>query len=191
MRAPLSLRFVRGTLELRGPAREDEPPTEDYVWDERTACLRAPASAYANTLRALHRGEREYEDEARAYEVLDAPLRVHRDPRPYQAEAVEAWLRARSAGVVVLPTGAGKTSRSASSRCSERKARDTLVVTPTLRPHAPVVRSSGCKSAFGEDGRARRRRLTTRPLPITVTTYDSAHIHVERLGNALRSARIR
>src|SRR5262249_53981433 len=31
-------------------------------------------------------------------------------PRPYQADALAAWLAANGRGVVVLPTGAGKTA---------------------------------------------------------------------------------
>ena len=75
----------------------------------RSACHRAPASQYPDVLRALTRLKVAYEDEARRYQVLAEGARVHREPRPYQSEALAAWRRARGRGVVVLPTGAGKT----------------------------------------------------------------------------------
>ena len=49
-----------------------------------------------------------YQDEARAYGELASELRVRREPRPYQREALAAWEEARGRGVVVLPTGSGK-----------------------------------------------------------------------------------
>jgi superfamily II DNA or RNA helicase len=36
-------------------------------------------------------------------------MMVRREPRPYQREALAAWQKAGGRGVVVLPTGAGKT----------------------------------------------------------------------------------
>ena len=37
--------------------------------------------------------------------------RVHREPRDYQREAVQSWLNHQRRGVVVLPTGSGKSFR--------------------------------------------------------------------------------
>ena len=51
-------------------------------------------------------------------------------PRPYQDDALAAWLAAEGRGVVVLPTGAGKTvlALMATARLGLR----TLVVVPTI-----------------------------------------------------------
>ena len=40
---------------------------------------------------------------------VEAFIRAHREPRPYQREALAAWRERGGRGVVVLPTGAGKT----------------------------------------------------------------------------------
>src|SRR5258708_36372549 len=45
--------------------------------------------------------------------ALPATTTLALEPRPYQEEALSAWLADGSAGVVVLPTGAGKTFVSA------------------------------------------------------------------------------
>jgi hypothetical protein len=105
----LTLTFSGGTLELRGLPPAAPSPFEGCVWDPRTACHRAPAVAYASLRRALARAALDVEDRARQYEELAEGARVHRAPRPYQAEALAAWRAAQGRGVVVLPTGAGKT----------------------------------------------------------------------------------
>jgi len=63
-------------------------------------------------------------------QVLDMPLRLSLDPRPYQREAVRRWLDAEARGVVVLPTGAGKTV--VAMMAMEAIGARTLVVVPTI-----------------------------------------------------------
>src|SRR5579875_1277268 len=52
------------------------------------------------------------------------------EPRPYQQEALASWLAAGSAGVVILPTGAGKTLVAAMA--VQQTGLWTLAVVPTL-----------------------------------------------------------
>ena len=93
-------------------------------------------------------------------------------PRPYQRAAVDAWLRADGRGVVVLPTGAGKTvvAFDAIARMSVR----TLVVVPTIE----LLRQwrSELTTRLGlEDGAVGIVGGGERTVgPITVITYDSA-----------------
>src|SRR5262245_40359804 len=51
-------------------------------------------------------------------------------PRDYQIEALTAWLGRQGRGVVVLPTGAGKTV--VALMAIERLAGRTLIVVPTI-----------------------------------------------------------
>ncbi len=172
----LALTFVSGTLEIRGIA-EGDSPVPRASWDARASCFRAPAVAYADIIRALVRDKVPYEDNARAYVELPHGATVHREPRPYQAEAVAAWKRARGRGVVVLPTGAGKTH--VAVMAIEDKRRATLVVAPTLdlvRQWYDLLRATfplpvGIVGGGSYDVQ-----------PITVTTYDSAYMHMEHLG---------
>ena len=173
----ISLRFVAGTLEVRGFAEGTPALPGACLWDERTACHRAPASAYAEVVRQLVKDGAPYEDHARSYPSLDEGPRVHREPRPYQREALEAWKRWRGRGVVVLPTGAGKTHVAVMAIDDKRRA--TLVVAPTLdlvRQWYDLLRATfgGTIGVVGGGEHDVR--------PITVTTYDSAHLHMEHLG---------
>ena len=125
----VSLAFASGTLELRGWPAGVALPAE-CAWDERTRCHRAPGVAYAEVVRALVASRTPYEDGARAYSELACPARVHRAPRFYQTEALEAWTAHRGRGVVVLPTGSGKSH--VALLAIDAKKRSTLVVAPTL-----------------------------------------------------------
>ncbi|MEM9490759.1 MAG: DEAD/DEAH box helicase family protein, partial [Myxococcota bacterium] len=177
------LRFVAGTVEVAGPAigdlRDgDAALPEGCLWDERTRCLRAPAVDYAAVVMALRRAGIDYDDQARDYEVLDSGLRVHRQPRPFQEQALAAWMAQRGRGVVVLPTGAGKSH--VAVMAIDARRRSTLVVAPTLdlvRQWYDLLRTSFAVPVGVIGG----GEYTVESL--TVTTYDSAYNHMEHLGN--------
>ncbi len=101
------------------------------------------------------------------------------EPRPYQSAAIDAWLRAAGRGIVVLPTGAGKTvvAFDAMARLGVR----TLVVVPTIELlrqwRAGIVERLGApEESVGVIGGGERK-----PGPITVITYDSAAMPRRRL----------
>lgn len=93
-------------------------------------------------------------------------------PRPYQDDALAAWLAAEGRGVVVLPTGAGKTVLALMA--IERLKLRTLVVVPTIELlyqwHAAAIERLGLpKSKVGIIGDGRRERRA-----VTIITYASA-----------------
>ena len=176
-RARITLGFAAGTLEIRGVAREADTLPACCLWDARAACFRAPAAAYAAVVRQLSRAGLAFEDHARAYAGLESALCVHRTPRPYQKDALQAWQSQQGRGVIVLPTGAGKTQVGVMAIDATR--RSTLVVAPTLdlvRQWYDVVRTAFA-SKVGVIGGG---EYTLEPL--TVTTYDSAYLHMEHIG---------
>lgn len=172
-----ALRFDAGTLSLVGVDKDDPRVPKLLSWDARTACFRAPAIAYAPAVLSLRRAGLAFEDDARRYEELEQGALVHRAPRPYQSEALGAWRRAGGRGVVVLPTGAGKTQ--VAMMAIDDRRRSTLVVAPTL----DLVRQwyDVLAATFGVPiGVVGGGEHDVRPL--TVTTYDSAYLHMEHLG---------
>lgn len=168
-----SLRFDGGTLVLDGPGPDDLP--EGFLWDARIGRGRAPALVYARFVEAF-RGR--FEDRARAYEKLDIKHLSTRTARPYQEEAVAAWRAARWRGVVVLPTGAGKSY--VAERVIAEARRSTLVIVPTLdllsQWYGNLRAAFGCEIGLLGGGSHEIK-------PITVTTYDSAAIYTERYGD--------
>ncbi len=170
------LSFHAGTLELRGLPETAEAP-EGCRWDQRSRCHRAPAIAYAAIVRSLRKQGLEYQDQARGYAELGYGLSLQREARPFQSEALQAFRRGNGRGVVVLPTGAGK-SHVALLAIDDRR-RSTLVVAPTLdlvRQWYDLLRTSfGVEVGVVGGGSHDVRELT-------VTTYDSAYLHMQNFG---------
>ena len=71
-----------------------------------------------------------YTDAARAYEPTPWSIRIDKEAFPHQTEGLEAWWKAGGRGVVVLPTGTGKTHLA--NLAIEKAGRPALVVTPTI-----------------------------------------------------------
>jgi superfamily II DNA or RNA helicase len=175
-RPVVKLTFVGGTLELRGLDEQATAPA-GCQWDPRSCCHRAPAIAYADVVRTLTRDQIAFVDEARNYPTLETGAAIHRAPRPYQAEALAAWQAQRSRGLVVLPTGAGKSQVACMAIDAKRRA--TLVIAPTLdlvRQWFDLLRTTFA-APVGVIGGGEYRVE-----PLTVTTYDSAYLHIEHLG---------
>ncbi|MDQ3512257.1 MAG: DEAD/DEAH box helicase [Chloroflexota bacterium] len=111
--------------------------------------------------------------------ALDAPLTTGLTLRPYQEEAIAAWSGNAGRGLIVLPTGAGKTvvAMAAIAAANVR----TLVVVPTIELlrqwQAEMSRQFSLPlAAVGIVGGGKR---TLRDL--TVITYDSAAMRGRRL----------
>lgn len=179
----ISLKFVAGTLEVRGLDDEvvQSLPGRGpllLTFDPRARCYRAPARHYAELVLALRAAELDYEDQARRYAPLQLTLQSRISPRPYQREALQAWSAGGARGVVVLPTGAGKSHLA--MMVIEQQRRPALVVVPTLdlvRQWYDLLRVAFAQPVGviggGDYG----------VCALTVTTYDSSYLHMENIGN--------
>jgi superfamily II DNA or RNA helicase len=174
----IRLLFDRGTLLVTGPDPAQLAVLPGCRLDPRTGVWRAEGYCYRAIVEYLRNHRIPYQDGARSWDVTPWPLRRSRDPFPHQSEGLATWQRHGSRGVVVLPTGTGKTYLAILA--IERTARPALVVTPTI----DLLRQwyDELTAAFdvpvglmgGGDYEIQ---------PLTVTTYDSAYIHLERWGN--------
>jgi len=165
------LSFDRGSILAKGgaiPYGRYDPDIDAY---------RAPANRYGEIIEHLRRSGSEYRDEA--LDPLPCPkLSSSVELRDYQRKALDAWNAAGRRGVVVLPTGAGKTV--VAMKAIEELGSATLVVVPTL----VLVDQwrSRLEKAFGVDiGAVGGGEAVLRCL--TVSTYDSAMIRANELGN--------
>ncbi len=173
----LTLKYESGTLILEGADENDDVPRW-FLWDARTKHFRAPAYVYRQIIKDFIRSKIDYKDEAKKYDVFDFKPKFHLEPRPYQTESIAEWRKNERCGVIVLPTGAGKTH--AATMAIEMCNRQTLVVVPTLdlmnQWYDLLVSTFNAEigligGGFYEIG------------AITVTTYASAFRHQERLGD--------
>ncbi len=169
--------FHDGTLVVEGGDLERLPP--GFQMDDRVGHPRGPAWLYPQVVTAARAFQIEYSDEAQIYRRLDQ-IRHHegRTPREYQREAVDAWHRSGRRGAVILPTGSGKTF--VAELAIQETARATLVVAPTLdlvgQWHDRLKTAFGCPVGMLGGGHHEIE-------DITVSTYDSAAIHLGRYGN--------
>jgi superfamily II DNA or RNA helicase len=170
--------FDQGTLVVSGAAPEHLAALPGIQFDARSQSYRAEACRYRAIVEHLRRHQLVYRDEARAFEPMPWPLRTSREPFPHQTEAVETWIKTGSRGVVVLPTGTGKTY--VAVLAIQRTGRPALVVTPTIdllnQWYGELMVAFGGPVGLLGGGYYDFQ-------PLTVTTYDSAYIHLERWGN--------
>ena len=174
----LRLLFDAGTLIVEGPGEGDDPGLPGVQYDARTKVFRAEAIWYRTLVEHLRHHKIPYLDNARGYEPVSWKLQVTKEAFPHQLEGLEAWWKEKGRGVVVLPTGTGKTHLA--NLAIERAGRPTLVITPTIdlmnQWYDELVMSFGVEVGLLGGGYYDVQ-------PLTVTTYDSAYLNMERLGN--------
>lgn len=168
------LAFDRGTVLIELDRRTDLPGA---VWDERVSAHRAPALRYREIQAALERaGYHVVGDVLAAGEAPDPWAAV--DLRPYQEAAIDAWELQGRRGIIVLPTGSGKTRVALAVMARTRMRTLCLVPTRVLLEQWTseiAARWAGPVGCVG-DG---RHELT----PVTVATFESAYRHMDQLGN--------
>lgn len=148
--------------------------------DHRQRFLRARPIDFARIVTALHAAGGWSVHVAFPQDpLLPEPLRLSLTPRPYQEEALMAWRAAGYRGVVVLPTGGGKTFLGALAIADLTLW--TLVVVPTidlLRQWRAALAAALTldPAAIGIVGGGERTVQ-----PITIITYESAQLHPELL----------
>jgi superfamily II DNA or RNA helicase len=172
----MRLTFEEGTLVLRDYADEAVPTA--FVWDARIDHFRAQAHFYRESREFLRAEDIAYQNTAPRYRTLQLTLADTPEPHPHQQESLEAWEQRGRRGVVVLPTGAGKSL--VAQLAIARVARSTLVVAPTIdlmnQWYELLTQSFGIEIGLLGGG---YHELAD----ITVSTYDSAYMHMERYGN--------
>ncbi len=173
-----TLSYDRGTLILHPPPR-GKAWLDFATWDDRVERFRIPAMQYRNLVLALREAGTELDDRAKAFCEVELIPKLEMEPYPHQQEALAAWVGAGRMGLVVLPTAAGKTYLA--QMAMQATQRSTLIMVPTLdlmhQWYAHLVAAFPDVEVGLLGGGSRDRTL------ILVSTYDSAAIHAETLGN--------
>lgn len=173
-----TLRFDLGSITIEGMEQTQADHFTFVKWDSRTKQHRLMAMHYRALLESLFEEDMSYDDLARAYEPINGELLSSIKPRDHQAAALKAWKKENSRATVCLPTGAGKTIL-AMLAIAEIK-RSTLIIVPTI--DLMQQWESVVKKFFGGDvGLLGGGHHDIKP--ITIATYDSGQMHIERYGN--------
>jgi superfamily II DNA or RNA helicase len=170
--------YEAGSLLLHQPSPEALAlPLKTLLWDDRTREWRCLAWEYRALIQGLQGVE--HQDEAKAYERLVLRLKKPILPRAHQTEALQAWSKHQNRGTVCLPTGGGKTILGVLAM--ELLGRPTLVVVPTIDlMHQWYEVISGF---FGSEELGLLGGGYHEIKQLTITTYDSAAMHMESMGN--------
>ena len=177
----LRLTFEEGTIRI---APEPPDSADEFAslalpgveFDPRSKSGRAPAVRYAALRDALAEAGIAVEDDVFDLEPLDldSPYQL----REYQSEALSAWREAGERGVLELPTGSGKTVIGIAA--IEALGTPALVVVPTIDLLDQWVDEleSSFECPIGRLGGGSQRVEA-----ITVSTYDSAYLRADELGD--------
>lgn len=177
------LRFEQGTLTLTGwtpAALEKVFGRSIWSWDFRSQSWRAPAIAYPQIVETLASKSVGTANLVEQWQTVNWAHVNLPEMRAEQVQAVESWLKPRR-GLIVMPTGTGKTEVAlrlmADTRCS------TLIVAPIrdlmYQWHRRILRALDYDAGIIGDN-------TFNVKAVSVTTYDSACIHMPQLGNRFK-----
>ncbi|HKU44360.1 MAG TPA: DEAD/DEAH box helicase family protein [Polyangiales bacterium] len=170
--------FDGGTLVLSGlaPTQVDSPIPAALVWDARIEQYRAPAHRYREVALWLRHREGALNDvfQERARTDLWAPP----DLRDYQHAALLSWRSAGRTGLVVLPTGAGKTRLACAAMATVRCAVLCLVPTRALlhQWRQEIARHYRGRVGCVGDGEHHIDH-------VTVATFEGGYRHMSKIGN--------
>ncbi len=173
----MKLIFDAGTLVLRD-VEPYEPIPPQFHWDDRVNVWRTLAYQYRAVREFLRREGVAVENRAPAYRALKLPPKVDLRHRPYQEESLAAWEKAGRRGVIVIPTGTGKTF--VALHAIARTERSALVIAPTidLMNQWYDELTNFFDATIGILGGGYREVHD-----LTVTTYHSAYDNMDQLGN--------
>ena len=174
----ITIDFQNGTLVIEADEDQIVSANEYVKFDTRINRYRAKACKYPHIITALHKNGIEYDDRARKYVILNLRKPEAVNPYRHQQDALEAWLKHKGRGLVVLPTGSGKSFLAVMAMLSVQ--RSTLVIVPTIDL---VQQWAGLLEKFFKCKVGMFAGGVKEVCDITVSTYDSAVLMMEFIGN--------
>ncbi len=169
----MRLEFEKGTISAIG--EYNIPHTK---WDDRTKNNRTQGFHYRDIIEYLENSNISYKDNV--LNLVESPdLSCNIELRDYQRNALDRWITDKT-GVLVMPTGSGKTY--IGIKAIDEINSSTFIVVPTLDL---VDQWKNELKTFNVDigeYTGREKELKS----ITVSTYDSAYNNAENIGNKFK-----
>ncbi len=174
----MDLIFDKGTILLQNPPpRLDLSKISGLKWDPRVNSYRSPAYNLPTIQHYIAQNDIEISKTIWNFPPFPGQWKQV-DLRPYQEAALCAWNLGSQRGIIVLPTGSGKTHVAIAAMA--RNPRRTLVLVPTRillqQWHQQLIHFfSGQVGVYGDSSRELG--------PVTVATFESAYRHMCHFGN--------
>ena len=174
----ITINFDSGTLVIDGGIHLLSPIEHLITYDKRTKNFRANACDYSQIILKLRSENIAHIDNAKQFKPIEVELTTSLQPRYYQKNALTAWLKSGFKGITSLPTGSGKSFLA--MMAIDYIKRPTLIIVPTI----DLMHQWGnqLKNNFGIEPGYLGGGFKE-PKDITVSTYDSAVLHMEFIGN--------
>jgi superfamily II DNA or RNA helicase len=173
----MQIYFDRGTVVVESATPDAQVDTlKDMRWDARIGCYRAPAHRYRDIVTSFRARGLSYRDVVRTQRVQTGPWRDVA-LRPYQHAALLAWDREKR-GLIVMPTGSGKTRLACAAMAACRVPALCLVPTRSLLHqwrNEIACHYGGAIGCLGDGDRTIE--------DITVATFEGAYRQMPRLGH--------
>jgi len=166
------LTYSKGTILLEGGVS-----TPYGQWDPRVRAYRAPACFYRDIVGYLKRSRIPFEDRVLSPPPAQ-PIAGGVELYPYQREAFRRWMDNGGRGIICIATAGGKTF--IGLKAVEELKQSTIILAPTLALVDQWVErlreALGVEAGVLGGGKHEIKW-------VTVSTYDSAYIHAEELGD--------
>ena len=174
----INLEFDSGSIVLTGPKDELTPILPFLTYDERIQAYRSYAYKYHDVITILENAGCSVHDNVSQFSEQNWTLKENISLRSYQQEALDSWEKSGFQGVIVLPTGVGKSI--VGLKAIEKTNASALVVLPTIdlmNQWASLLERFFDVEIGRLGGGCKDLRI------ITVSTYDSASMLMEFIGN--------
>lgn len=175
---PITLKWDQGTLLLEGSDIDKSMLPYNggiWKWDSRVCKWRCNAIYYYLIKQSANRAD--FQDQLMQPAAVNWPDINLPKLRAEQKEALSSWLNSDCRGQVIMPTGTGKTEVALAAMAETKTA--TLIVAPVrdlmYQWHRRILKGLGYDAGIVGDS-------TFNIKPVTVTTYDSAYIHMSKMG---------
>lgn len=175
-----TLSFDQGTIVLYGLNEAVQMKPSGFIRDERVGGWRSEAFRYRETVLWLRKQNISFTDQARQYDPKGLSLQSITTLAlfDYQEQAIAAWRNLDQRGIVVLPTGSGKTV--VALKAISLVNRPALIVVPTLdllnQWYKRLIETFKIEIGLIGQGVCEIR-------DVTVITYQSAYRRIGEIGD--------
>ncbi|MFZ5892690.1 MAG: DEAD/DEAH box helicase family protein [Myxococcota bacterium] len=173
----MRLLFDQGTLVLAEAPDISLDFVPGLIWDPRVALYRAPAHYYGEVVDALRERGIAFRDDLAFQLGATTGSWSSRELRPYQHAALLSWELAQRRGILVMPTGSGKTRVAIAAMSRTRSPTLCVVPTRALLEQWLLELRAAQPGPVGRLGDGHCEYGT-----ITVATFESAYRHISRIG---------
>ena len=175
------LSFDKGTIVIKFEPQEDSNAFLSHfdskiLWDQRIQAYRTPAHRYSEILSFTGADKTTIKDDVIQQGEVGKWSKI--ELREYQKAALDVWTNSGKRGLIVIPTGGGKTRIAIAALAQENRPTIILVPTRVLLEQWKNEIAKFYTGRIGILGDGKREIEA-----ITIATFESAYRQMYRLGN--------